>query len=83
MDEMKTRAPTLLYILESCTETRKVRKNKEAIVGLITAILCKHRRPSASLLQRIVSIILYSGHASKRVSFPSNGAYIIINVIMY
>ena len=81
MDEMKTRPPTLLSILESCTETRKVRMNKEAIVGLIIAILCKHRRPSASLLQQIVSVILYSGHASKRVSFPSNRSSSVYNYI--
>ena len=81
MDEMKTRAPTMLSILETCTETKMVRKNKEAIVGLITAILCKHRRPSASILQRIVSIILYSGHASKRVSFLSNRSSNVHNYI--
>ena len=69
MEEMKTRAPTLLSILESCTKTRKVRKNRKAVIGIIAAILCKHRRPTASLLQRLISIVLYSGHASKSVSF--------------
>ena len=81
MDEMKTSAPTMLSILESCTGTKIVKKNKEAIVGFITAIQCKHRRPSASLLQRIVFIILYSGHASKKVSFLSNRSSNVHNYI--
>lgn len=71
IEEMKTRAPTLLSLLESCTKTKKARKNKKAVIGVIAAILCKHRRPTASLLQRLVSIVLYSGHASKSVSFSS------------
>ena len=71
MDEMKTTAPTLLSLLESCTKTRKARKNRKAVIGIIAAILCKHRRPTASLLQRLVSVVLYSGHASKNVSFSS------------
>ena len=72
MEEMKTKAPTLLSILESCTKTRKARKNRKAVIGIIASILCKHRRPTASLLQRLVSLVLYSGHVSKSVSFSSS-----------
>ena len=39
------------------------------VIGLIATLLCKHQRPSASLVQRLISVILYSGHASKTVSF--------------
>lgn len=67
-EEMKTRAPTLLCLLEMCTRTRKPRKNRKAVIGLIAAILCRHRRPTASLLQRLLSIVLYTGHSSKSVS---------------
>ena len=67
--EMKLRAPTLLSLLQSCTRTKKARRNMNCVIGLIAALLCKHRRPSASLVQRLISVILYSGHASKRVSF--------------
>ena len=69
IEEMKNRAPTLLSVLDSCTETRKPRKNRKAVTGIITAILCKHRRPTFSLLQRLLSVVLYSGHASKCVSY--------------
>lgn len=68
VEEMKTRAPTLLSLLETCTKTRKPRKNSKAVIGLIAAILCRHHRPTASLLQRLISFVLYTGHASKAVS---------------
>ena len=68
LGEMKMRAPTLLSLLQSCTRTKKARSNVNCVIGLITAIVCKHQRPSASLLQRLISVILYSGHASKRLS---------------
>ena len=69
IEEMKSRAPTLLSVLNSCTETRHARKNRKAVIGIITAILCKHRHPTFSLLQRLLSVVLYSGHASKHVSY--------------
>ena len=58
---------TLLKLLQSCTKIRKLRKNHNAIIGVLVAIMCKHRRPKSSLFQQIVSLILYSGHAAKRV----------------
>ena len=66
--EMKTKAPTLLSLLKSCLRTRRPRKNTDLIIVLITSLLCKHRRPSACQLQRIISLILYAGHSSKQVS---------------
>ena len=68
LNEAKELAPTLTDLLLSCTKTRKPRKNQKAIIGVLIAVLCKHRRPTLSLIQQIVSLILYSGHASKRVS---------------
>ena len=65
LDELQTHAPMLLEILKSCT---KVRRPQQAVIGVITAILCRNRRNSASLIQRLISVILYSGHASKMVS---------------
>lgn len=65
--EVKAVAPTLFKFLQSCTTTRKPRRNQDAIIGVLVAIMCKHRRPVSSLFQQLVSLILYSGHASKRV----------------
>ena len=65
---MKLKAPTLLSLLQSCTKTKMARRNQNTIIGVLASILCKHHRPSASILQRIVSFILYTGHASKKAS---------------
>ena len=69
LHEVKTWAPTLFSILEAHTYTRRARPNCKAVVGMIVAILCKHRQSSASLLQRLVSIVLYSGHSSKCIGY--------------
>ncbi len=65
--EVKQNMPHLLTILTMCTETPKKRQNSEAIIYLIIAILAKHRRPQASLVQKIISLLLYAGHCSKSV----------------
>lgn len=66
--ELRSRAPTLLSLLMSCLKTAKPRKNSKSIVAVIFSIICKHRRPSSCFIQRIISLILYTGHASKQVS---------------
>lgn len=67
LKEMETRTPILLTLLKHCLQTRKPRKNTDAVIVMIVSLLCKHRRPSACQLQRIVSLILYAGHSSKQV----------------
>ena len=61
LDELQTHAPMLLEILKSCTKVRRPISQQQAVIGVITAILCKNRRNSASLIQRLISVILYSG----------------------
>ena len=68
-DELETHSTTLFNILKKCTKNSS---QKRSLIGVIAAIMCKHRRGSASLIQRLVSIILYSGHASKNVSELTN-----------
>ena len=57
----------LLSILLDATRTRVPRANLHIVIGTCVAILLKHRNPKASLLQKIVSLVLYAGHASKQV----------------
>ena len=59
MEEMKTRAPTLLSLLQTCTHTKRARNNRNAVIGIITAILCKHRRPTASLLYTAAGVCCF------------------------
>ena len=67
LDLVKLKAPTVLSLIQSCTKTKRHRQNQNAIVGVLVLTLCRHRRPSASIFQRLVSLILYAGHASKIV----------------
>ena len=66
--EFVSKTPILISLLKWCTKTKKSRANANIAIGLVVAILCRFRRPKYSLVQRIVSLILYSGHASKQVS---------------
>ena len=68
MNELSTRAPTFSNILKECTKTRVTRTNNKAVVGICAAVLLKHRFDRMSLVQKIVSIILFNGCASKSVS---------------
>ena len=73
--EMQQSAPTLLEILRGCV-TRKKRKDRvgktyrvsdESVIGICAAILLRHQNPQLNLVQQIVSLLLYSGHAPKMV----------------
>ena len=69
VSELKIHCPTLFSLLLRCTATfRAPRKNRMAVIGVVCSILCKNRRQSVCMFQRIVSAVLYSGHASKSVS---------------
>jgi hypothetical protein len=37
--ELKTNAPVLLSILESCTQTKRPRSNRKAVIGICASIL--------------------------------------------
>lgn len=65
--ELSKNAPTLLALLQVCTKTRVARPNTKAVLGMCAAILLKHRQPKMNLLQSIISLILYAGHASEMV----------------
>ena len=65
--ELSLKAPLLLNILFDVTKTRVPRPNSHIVIGICVAILLKHRNPKMSLLQKIISLVLYAGHASKQV----------------
>ena len=67
MSELSENAPVFLSLLQSCTWTRNSYINRDAIIGICTAMLLKYRYSKMSLLQRILSIILYAGHSGKEV----------------
>lgn len=67
-DEIKNKAPFLHSIFLSATKTRTPRCNQVAIVCLCFSILLRYRFKRLNLFQKIVSLILYTGHSSKMVS---------------
>lgn len=65
--ELSNNAPILLHILQGCTKTRKPRINREATIGICAAILLRFRYARMSLVQKILSLVLYAGHSAKQV----------------
>lgn len=68
-----TYMPALLYLLRNCLKTPTKRDNENSVLGMIVCMLAKQRIPQLCLLQKIISLLLYSGHRSKKVN-----AYTII-----
>ena len=64
--ELQTKMPTLLSLLQWCFQ-KKLSSSTDVLIATIVSIMCKHRRPSACIFQRIISLILYSRHSSKQV----------------
>ena len=80
VSEMKVHAPSVLSLLRGCLQGRNRSRAKKTtsrafdedlVVGIYSAILLRGRSQRMSLLQRVISLILYCGHASKRVSMPT------------
>ena len=68
----KKNAPTTSIILEACIKQgyrwKKRLPNTDLLIGIVVAIILRIRSQKLNLIQRIVSVVLYAGHASKRVS---------------
>lgn len=67
LDELKTHSPLYFAMIQGCTKTQTPRKNHDAVVGMCTAILLKHKFSKMSVVQKMISLILYGGHAGKQV----------------
>ena len=65
-NELQQHAPTLLSLLKAVSSSKPSRVDLR-VVGMAAFVLLKGRNKDLSLLQGIVSAILYSGHCSKMV----------------
>ena len=65
--ELASNAPVLYNILQESTITETTRPNRKAVVGMCVSLLLKHHYSKMSLVQKILSLILYSGHSGKQV----------------
>ena len=81
--EMHDYSPTLLSLLHAATRTRRKRPNRDAVIAMCTAMICKLRRPEMSTVQKTLSLLLYAGHASKQVNTSTKGPNArLLNCIM-
>lgn len=69
LSELSGKAPVFLSLLHSCTWIRIPNNNRDAVIGMCAAILLKYRYSKMSLVQRILSMILYAGHSGKEVCY--------------
>ena len=69
VDELRVHAPTLLHLLQAMVKKKKScnRPPADGIIGVCASILLKHHYDKMSMVQKIISVVLYSGHASKQV----------------
>lgn len=70
--ELQQHAPILLEVLLAATSTRCPRPNREALISMCASMICKLRRPHMCTAQKTLSLILYAGHASKKVFINLN-----------
>lgn len=90
--EMEEHAPSVLTILRGCLLGRKPSKQKkmksriidiDLLVSVCCALLLRGRSQRMNLLQRIISIVLYCGHTSKRVSVLYEGLEMSFVIIKF
>ena len=67
LDEASLNAPVLFSILSAAAKTKTKRSNTQVVIGTCLAILLKHRSKRMNLVQKIMSLILHNGGASKQV----------------
>lgn len=79
MNEFEQHAPVFIKILGGCVckkasskkVSRQPRYNEKAIISICAAIILRYRNQRMNLVQRIVSVLMYCGHAQKSVSHYS------------
>ena len=75
IQEMEQSSPVFCQILKECVHRKRRKVSKQgvsyavddaAVIGMSAAILLRHRNTHMNLVQRIISTLLYSGHAPKQ-----------------
>ena len=80
LDELRSKAPTLLQVLStitSCNDHRNEHKCGRAHnpgICMATAIVLKERNREMCGVQSIISLLMFSSHVDKQVGANANGA---------
>lgn len=75
LDELEQTAPLILSLLDGCAHTKSPGTTK---MQLWECAALKLHHPKMTLIQRIVSIILYAGHAGKQVGFYKISYFMVL-----
>ena len=76
MDELERFSPVFYQLLKECVHRKRRKVSKRGtsyaaddatVIGMCAAILLRHRNTHMNLVQRIISTLLYSGHAPKQI----------------
>ena len=74
IEEIKERAPTFYSVLANCAYkkpkklgSKSYRIKDEVVIGTCASIFLRHRSCKMNMIQRIISMILYSNNAGKMV----------------
>ena len=76
MKKLERFSPVFCQLLKECVHKKKRKVSKRGtsyavddatVIGMCAAILLRHRNLHMNLVQRIISTLLYSGHAPKQV----------------
>ena len=88
-NELSAKAPTLYSVLDACVNVKRKGKapaesksrhsSTSSVLGMCAAIILRNRHHHMNLVQRMVSLILHSGHSSKQVSY-SNSLHLTFTV---
>ena len=79
--DLKMKAPTLYRVLQACVNVHRRKHagktghtkthctHNSVVLGMCAALILRHRNQHLNLVQRIISLILHSGHTGKQVCF--------------
>lgn len=73
IEELRSSAPVLMSIISAGTQESTEAKPNVVAQCVMASLLLKHRCKHMCKVQMMVSILLYAGHAAKRVSVISSG----------
>lgn len=89
-EELERVTPTLYAILKGCVSVKRRQRNSpetarqrkqpsdNAVLGVCASILLRHKNVHMNTLQRIISLVLHSGHSAKQVHIVNAPVHKII-----
>lgn len=82
--QLKKDAPVLYSVMKSaCKRPRLKGRTKRNVLTMAASLLLKGRNKTMCTMQSVVSVLLYAGHASKKVSFVLMIICISITLFQY